>query len=57
MFYLPTADLLDTSFVLTPTQEVSYREFAGEGIFRLFVGIENPADLCRDLEQALAYLP
>jgi methionine-gamma-lyase len=56
IFYLTTADLLETSFVLTPTQEVSYREFAGEGIFRLSVGIEDPADLCRDLEQALSAL-
>ena len=40
-------------FKLTPEQEVSYRAFAGEGIFRLSVGIEDPRDLCDDLEQAL----
>lgn len=41
---------------LTPSHEVSCRRFAGGGLFRLFVGIEEPADLCRDLEQALSAL-
>jgi len=56
VFYLPTTDLLATSFRLTLDQEASYRQFAGDGIFRLSVGIEEPADLCRDLEQALSHL-
>jgi len=56
IFYLPTADLLTTSFRLTLDQEASYRQFAGDGIFRLSVGIEEPTDLCRDLEQALSHL-
>lgn len=43
--------------LLTPAQECSYRQFAGDGIFRLSVGIEEPLDLCRDLEQALSFLP
>jgi hypothetical protein len=38
---------------LTPAQEAFYREYAGDGIFRLSAGI---ADLCADLEQALAPL-
>ncbi|GLI39458.1 PLP-dependent aspartate aminotransferase family protein [Geobacter hydrogenophilus] len=54
VFYLPTEDLLKTSFHLTPEQRASYREFAGEGIFRFSVGIEDSDDLCRDLDQALA---
>jgi len=54
VFYLKTADLLESSFKLTPEQEASYRTFAGDGIFRLSVGIEDPQDLCEDLEQALA---
>jgi methionine-gamma-lyase len=54
VFYLPTADMLTTSFHLTSTQLASYRQFAGDGIFRLSVGIEEPEDLCRDLAHALA---
>ncbi len=56
VFYLPTGDLLTTSFHLTPAQEASYRDYAGDGIFRLSVGIEDPEDLCADLEQGLAAL-
>jgi len=54
--YLGTADLLRSSFHLTPEQERSYRAFAGEGIFRLSVGLEDAEDLIADLEQALAPL-
>ena len=54
--YLPTADLMRTSFHLTPGQEASYRAYAGDGVFRLSVGLEDPADLIADLEQALAPL-
>jgi methionine-gamma-lyase len=54
--YLPTADLMRTSFRLTPEQEASYRAYAGDGIFRLSVGLEDPADLIADLDQALAPL-
>jgi len=57
VFYLPTNGLLETSFRLTEEQQASYREFAGDGIFRLSVGIEDPDDICRDLDRALSYLP
>lgn len=53
LFYIPTADMLETTFKLTPDQERAYREYAGDGVFRFSVGIEDPADLCGDLEQAL----
>jgi len=51
--YLPTADLMRTSFRLTAAQEASYRAFAGDGVFRLSVGLEDPADLIADIDQAL----
>ncbi len=54
--YLPTADLLRSSFHLTPEQEVSYRAYAGDGVFRLSVGLEDPADLIADMDDALAPL-
>jgi methionine-gamma-lyase len=54
--FLPTADLLQTSFHLTPEQEKSYRAFAGDGIFRFSVGLEDPVDLIADLDNALAPL-
>jgi methionine-gamma-lyase len=56
MCYLPTADLLRTSFHLTEAQERSYRAFAGDGIFRFSVGLEDAADLIADLDQVLDVL-
>ena len=56
MCYLPTADLLRTSFHLSEAQEQSYRSYAGDGIFRLSVGLEDAADLFADLEQVLDLL-
>ncbi|ACL16018.1 trans-sulfuration enzyme family protein [Methanosphaerula palustris] len=57
VFYLSTDEMLRTSFRMTPAQEQSYREFAGDGIFRLSVGLEDPQDLIADLEYALAGIP
>jgi len=51
--YLSTADLLRSSFHLTPEQEASYRAYAGDGIFRMSVGLEDPEDLIADIDQAL----
>jgi len=53
LFYLPTEDMLNTSFRLTPSQEASYREYAGDGIFRLSIGLEDGVDLCADLKNVL----
>ena len=55
--YLPTEDLMRTSFHLAPGQEASYRSFAGDGVFRLSIGLEDAADLIDDLDNALALLP
>ena len=54
LFYMPTADMLENSFPLNPAQEESFRAYAGEGFFRVSVGLEDPADLIKDLEQGLA---
>jgi methionine-gamma-lyase len=51
--YLPTADLLKTSFRLSPAQESAYREYAGDGLFRLSVGLEDAGDIIADLDSAL----
>lgn len=54
VFYMPTDELWETSFQLSPEQQTSYRKFAGDGIFRLSVGLEDAVDLCNDLQQALS---
>ncbi len=53
VFYMDTAQLMESSFHLHGPQLESYRRFAGDGIFRVSVGIEDADDLFRDLDQAL----
>ncbi len=54
IFYMDSKNLHETSFHLsTPAQLDSWNRFAGEGIFRFSVGLEDADDLIADLEQAL----
>ena len=53
LFYIPTDDILRSSFQLEGRAEAEYRDWAGEGVFRVSVGLEEPDDLIGDLEQAL----
>jgi methionine-gamma-lyase len=53
LFYLGTADLLQTTFKLDAAQLASWRTFAGDGIFRFSAGLEDPEDLIADFSQAL----
>jgi methionine-gamma-lyase len=54
LFYLHSEDLLQTSFKFsTPAQRDSWDTYAGEGVFRLSVGLEDADDLIADLMQAL----
>ena len=54
IFWMETESLMETSFRLSGTQLKSYRSFAGDGVFRMSVGLEEPTDLIRDLAVALA---
>jgi methionine-gamma-lyase len=56
LFYMPTTALLESSFHLTDAQASSYRQYAGDGMFRTSIGIEDGADLCADLDQALSQI-
>ena len=51
--WLGTDDLMTSSSHLTGDALRAYREFAGDGVFRLSVGLEDPEDLCGDLARAL----
>lgn len=55
IFYMDSENLQQTSFHLsTAAQLDSWDRFAGEGMFRFSVGIEDAEDLIADLEQALS---
>lgn len=51
---LDTAEMMTTTYQLAGDQLDDYRRFAGDGVFRLSVGLEAPVDLIGDLDQALS---
>ena len=53
VFWMDTPSLMETSFRLDGAQLESYRAYAGDGIFRMSVGLEDPHDLRSDLGRLL----
>lgn len=53
LFWMGTEALMETSFRLGGAALDSYRAFAGDGVFRLSVGLEDPEDLIADLARVL----
>lgn len=54
IFYIDTQSIMESTFHLQGADLEAYRDVAGEGIFRISVGLEDPDDLCADLAEALA---
>jgi cystathionine beta-lyase/cystathionine gamma-synthase len=54
IYWIPTDALMASSFKLDSEALRRYREFAGDGVFRFSVGIEDAQDICADLEKVLA---
>lgn len=50
---IPTAEIQASTYRMTGAALQEYRRFAGDGVFRLSVGLEDPADLTEDLARAL----
>ncbi len=53
VYLMQTDDLLGSSYRLDGDELDKYRAVAGDGVFRLSVGLEDSADLIRDLERVL----
>ncbi len=53
IFWMGTEGLMETSFRLTGAAEKDYRAYAGDGIFRMSVGLEEAEDLIGDLDRVL----
>ena len=51
--WMDTDDLMASSYRLSGKQLQAYRDFAGDGVFRVSVGLEDPEDLCDDLVRVL----
>jgi cystathionine beta-lyase/cystathionine gamma-synthase len=54
LFYYPTELNVDTATYLADSQKKAIREWAGDGIMRISIGLEDPEDLVADLDQALS---
>jgi cystathionine beta-lyase/cystathionine gamma-synthase len=53
IYWIGTDDIQASSFRHDAAQLRRYRDYAGDGVFRLSVGIENAADLIADLDRVL----
>jgi methionine-gamma-lyase len=53
VYWIPTEMLMESTFRLASDAEARYRDFAGDGVFRFSVGIEDADDLCADLDRVL----
>ncbi len=53
VYLMQTTDLIGSSYRLEGEELEKYQNAAGEGIFRLSVGLEDANDLIRDLEMVL----
>jgi cystathionine beta-lyase/cystathionine gamma-synthase len=53
LFYYPTEFTIDDAGYLEADQKKAIREWTGDGIMRLSIGLEDPDDLVGDLDAAL----
>jgi methionine-gamma-lyase len=53
VYLMQTDDLVGSSYRLEGEELDKYRDAAGEGVFRLSIGLEDSADLIRDLDSVL----
>ena len=53
IYWIDTDAMMDSTFRLDGEQLAHYREYAGDGVFRLSVGLEDADDLCGDLARVL----
>jgi cystathionine beta-lyase/cystathionine gamma-synthase len=53
IYWIPTKDLMRSTFRHEGELLKRYRDFAGDGVFRFSVGLEDPEDICADLDRVL----
>jgi len=54
VFWLATDSLMESSFALEGANLAAYRAYAGDGIFRFSIGLEDTEDLIADLDGVLS---
>lgn len=50
---IPTEEIQASTYRMTGANLADYRRYAGDGVFRLSIGLEDPADLIEDLSRVL----
>ena len=53
VYWIGTDEVMRSSFQLTGDALERYRAFAGDGVLRLSIGLEDAEDLCADLDRGL----
>lgn len=53
IYWIPTEMLMNSTYRLNQQAENRYRNFAGDGLFRFSVGIEDADDICAELDKVL----
>ena len=46
IYWIGTDAIMESSYQLTGDSLARYREFAGDGLFRMSVGLEDADDIC-----------
>ena len=54
IYWIETDAIMASTFKLSGAQLAAYRQYAGDGLFRLSVGLEDADDICEDLDRVLA---
>lgn len=53
MYHIPSDGLLETSYRMSEAQARRFLDTTGGGVFRLSIGLEDPAAIIADLEHVL----
>ncbi|MBI2717235.1 MAG: aminotransferase class I/II-fold pyridoxal phosphate-dependent enzyme [Rhizobiales bacterium] len=53
IFYIPSQDIINSSYRLGDAASARYKDWIGEGAFRVSIGLEDPKLLISELEAAL----
>jgi methionine-gamma-lyase len=54
IYWIGTEAIMESSYRLEGRQLDAFREYAGEGVMRLSIGLEDADDLCGDLDSVLS---
>ena len=54
VYWIGTEQIMESSYRLEGEQLEAFRAYAGDGVMRLSVGLEDAEDLCRDLDRVLS---